>query len=518
MIKLIAIYSGEVNLPMHRNVFLIRCYDTDMNGVILPQPVVFVLHTLAASGFEGYVVGGAVRDVLMGRATTDWDFTTNATPAQIQKIFKRTFYDNDFGMVGLPVKYLFEQMVVSGWVVDASLTDDERWQDDVMEVTTFRHEYGYTDNRRPDHIVWGQRIEDDLARRDFTVNALAFETVPKNDPTLGGLLFAARSKPEVELEVRVIDLYQGQEDISSRLVRAVGVATERFDEDALRMMRAIRFGAQLGFMIEQHTLEAIVSRAHLIELISWERKRDELLKILASEYPADGVKLLDTSGLLQYILPEMMSMKGVAQGGHHIYDVWTHSIEALKECPSPDPIVRLATLLHDVGKPATMRQEGPRGVTFYSHEVVGARMAKLIGRRLRLTNAQIDKLWVLVRWHMFVYSPEMTDAAIRRFIKRVGVENINDMIMLRIGDRKGSGSTATSWRLRELQERVGEQLYQPMSISDLKVDGHTVMEILGIAPGPRIGEILSILFEEVMENPELNTSEYLAQRVRELGK
>jgi putative nucleotidyltransferase with HDIG domain len=489
-----------------------------MNEVILPQPVLFVLQTLAVHRFEGYVVGGAVRDVLMNRETTDWDFTTNATPEQIGNIFRGTFYDNEFGMVGIAGKHLLAQMRSEGWVVDVEMEKSEIWQKEVLEVTTFRHEYGYTDNRRPDFIVWGKSIEDDVARRDFTINALAFKVGEIREANLGGSLAMAMKASELKVEVEVIDLYQGQHDITKKLVRAVGQPKERFTEDALRMMRAIRFGAQLGFSIEQETLEAVLSQAHLIELISWERKRDELLKIMASEYPADGIMLLDASGLLQYIIPEMIPMKGVVQGGHHIYDVWQHSVEALRACPSNDVIVRLATLLHDVGKPVTMRKEGPRGVTFYGHEVVGARMVKQIGRRLRLTNKQVDQLWTLVRWHMFVYESDMTDAAIRRFIKRVGVENINDMIMLRIGDRKGSGSKATSWRLRELQERVGEQLYQPLSVKDLAVDGTDVMKTLDIPPGKEVGMILNQLFEEVMEESSKNDREKLIERIREIYK
>jgi putative nucleotidyltransferase with HDIG domain len=320
-----------------------------------------------------------------------------------------------------------------------------------------------------------------------------------------------------EVEVTIEDPFDGQGDLAKQLIRAVGDPKQRFSEDALRMMRAIRFGAQLGFVIEPETLEAIQNSASLISHVSWERIRDELLKILASPFPADGMLLLHNAGLLEYVLPELLPMQGIKQGGHHIYDVWTHSLEALRGCPSSDPIVRLATLLHDVAKPKTVRYQGPRGVTFYGHEVVGARMAKKIGERLRLSTAQVEKLVILVRWHMFVYNKEMTDGAIRRFIKRVGLENINDIMLLRVGDRKGGGSRATSWRLNELQQRIGEQLYEPLSLKDLAIDGSDVMKALDIKPGKKVGEILHTLFEEVLDESERNNREYLLKRVKELA-
>jgi putative nucleotidyltransferase with HDIG domain len=319
-----------------------------------------------------------------------------------------------------------------------------------------------------------------------------------------------------EVSVRLVDPFHGLDAIESKTIVAVGRAHDRFNEDALRMMRAIRFGAQLGFSIETSTLQAIKDNNHLIKNISFERIRGELLKILASQYPADGIMLLLSSGMLEHIVPEMVASQEVIQGGRHKFDVWTHSLESLKECPSTDVIVRLATWLHDVGKPATQRFEGPRGVTFYGHEVVGARIARNIAQRLRLPKKDVDRIFILVRWHMFTYSPEMTDAAVRRFIKRVGRDNINDMMMLRIGDRKGGGSNATSWRLRELQQRIGENLYEPMSLKDLAINGTDLMEALQLPPGKKVGEILNALFEEVIEEPQRNNAVYLLERAREL--
>ena len=495
-----------------------------MIELTIPQPVLFVLHHLQENGFEAYVVGGAVRDVMMHRETTDWDFTTNAKPEEIQKLFPKNFYDNNFGTVGVAIDHIMKQMKKSGWSIE-EVRKDEEWHNQVFEITTFRKEYGYADRRRPDKIIWGKKIEEDLARRDFTVNAIAMRVgekktnhKPKQTDTLNGLLSFAQKEPALSVPAELIDPYNGAEDIEKKLIRSVGVAKERFHEDALRMMRAIRFGAQLGFTIENSTQKAISQSADLLEEISWERKRDELLKIIASDHPADGILLLSSTRLLEFLIPEMLEMRDVEQGGHHIYDVWKHSIESLRHCPSTDLIVRLATLLHDIGKPKTMRKQGPRGVTFYGHEVVGARMVESIGRRLRLSNKQLEKMVTLVRWHMFVYDKDMTDAAIRRFMKRVGLNNINDMMLLRVGDRIGGGSKATSWRLRELQKRIGEQLYEPMSLKDLKISGNDLMNKLKMKPGPKVGEILNKLFEEVMEDSKKNTKDYLLKRAVELVK
>lgn len=465
---------------------------------MLPQPVLFVLETLQNAGYEAYVVGGAVRDLLMHSPTHDWDFTTNATPEQIQTLFPDHFYDNNFGTVGVALEHIFPAMLKAGWSDTEKDQADASWQQQIFEITTYRTDFSYTDHRRPQSVAWGQSLQEDLARRDFTVNALALKH-QKHQP------------PEI------IDLYHAQEDLANKLIKAVGTPEERFEEDALRMMRAIRFGAQLGFGIEPYTFSAIQKHSQLIEHISWERIRDELLKTLASPYPADGILMLTSSNLLQYILPEMLAMKNVQQGGHHIHDVWTHSIESLRHCPSTDPLVRLATLLHDIGKPKTVRHQGPRGVTFYGHEVVGARIAKKIGQRLRLSKKQLDKLVTLVRWHMFSYQPEMTDSAIKRFIRNVGIDNINDMLLLRVGDRKGGGSKATSWRLRELQQRIGENLYQPLSLKDLKVDGQDVMQTLNLKPGKKVGQILNQLFEEVMEDSSKNDKDHLLKRIQELA-
>lgn len=464
---------------------------------VLPTLVIKALEAMSQSGFEAFVVGGAIRDLLMGKKVYDWDFTTKAIPQEIQKIFPKSFYDNRFGTVGITAEELAKQF--SFKIPD--LLKENIKPEDVLEITTYRSEGSYSDNRRPDQVSWGKKLEDDLKRRDFTINAMALEV--------------RSSKLKVQ-SCRIIDLFNGKEDLKNKIIRAVGDPKSRFSEDGLRMMRAIRIAAEIGFTIEEKTLKAIFNKAFLLQKISRERIRDEFLKILKSDYPADGIRFLVISGLIKYIIPEFLETRGIKQGGHHKLNVFNHSLESLKNCPSCDPIVRLATLIHDLGKPAVGREKDGK-ITFYNHEVVGGRLAKKISQRLRLSSKESEKLWLLVRYHMFSYDPKMTDKAIRRFILRVGKENINDMMMLRIGDRLGGGSKATSWRLREFQERIGKLFYTPMQIKDLKINGNEVMDILKIKAGPKIGEILKKLFEEVLEDSSKNKRRYLIKRIKELA-
>ncbi|MFH2061819.1 MAG: HDIG domain-containing metalloprotein [Candidatus Beckwithbacteria bacterium] len=450
--------------------------------VKLPRLVIKVMKVLEKAGFEVYVVGGAVRDLLSKTKVYDWDFTTNAKPEEIMKLFEDSFYDNAFGTVGVAEKHLGGK------------------GDGVFEITTFRSESSYSDKRRPDKVVWGNSLKEDLKRRDFTINAMAIKCLQGET-----------------LQVEIIDPFNGQKDLKDKLVRAVGEADKRFNEDALRMMRAIRIAAQLGFSIEEKTLKAIGKNSSLINQIAMERVRDEFIKIIASHYPKDGVLMLFSGGLLEHIAPELIKTRGVEQAGHHTKDVWNHSIDALEACPSPNPIVRMATLLHDIGKPKSNMDRGEgKEITFYNHEVIGARMVKVIARRLKMSKKEIDLLWLLVRWHMFAYDTHMTDKAIRRFIRRIGVENIDNMMSLRVGDRVGGGTKATSWRLEELKKRVEKVQYTPMQVKDLKISGHDVMKILKIKGGRKVGEVLSKLFDEVMEDSEKNEREYLLKRVKEM--
>ena len=481
--------------------------------VILPSSVIQVLQTLTRAGFQAYIVGGAVRDLLTGVEPDDWDFTTDAKPEEIQKLFPGSFYDNKFGAVGVPIGH-----EARGTRHEANDESSElratSYAPHIYEITTFRTEQGYSDRRRPDKVEWGKTLEEDVSRRDFTINAVAI-TVDRL-PTTDYSKNMAVDRSLLAVDVTIIDPFNGQKDLQGKLIRAVRNPNERFQEDALRMMRAIRLGAELGFSIEPKTLAAISKNKELIREISWERIGQEFMKIVASPFPADGVLILNSTGLLEILIPELTACIGVSQAGHHIHDVFTHSVESLRFCPSMNQTVRLATLLHDIGKPQSMviRDGKP---TFYNHEVIGARIAKTIADRLRLSADQRNFLWKLVRWHMFAYNPEMTDSAIRRFMRRVGKEDIKNMMDLRTGDRLGGGSKETSWRLEELKSRIEGLMHDPLTVADLKVDGHDVMKTLSIKPGPMVGKILNSLFEEVLEDPKKNEREYLIGRIQEVS-
>lgn len=445
----------------------------------IPTDVRTLYDKLQQEGYDVFFVGGCVRNLLMHIPVKDWDLATNATPQQIQAVFPDSFYDNAFGTVGVPVG-----------------NDDNK---QVVEITTFRSESEYKDSRHPEKVTWGKTIEEDLERRDFTMNAVAFQ-----------------------LPSTLIDPYHGQEDIKNKIIRAVGDPKLRFKEDALRLMRAIRFATTLSFSIEKNTLEEVTKDAPLLANISAERIRDELMKIMASDFAYDGMILLKNTGLLEYILPELLKGIDVSQvrpGRHHTEDVFTHNLLSLKLCPSKNPIVRFATLLHDVGKPFAVGTDKQGLVTFYNHEIVGAKKAWEICDRLRFSKKDREKIVTLIRWHMFTVEEHTTDASIRRFIRRVGVENIRDMIDLRIADRLGSGTqTAESWRLKLFKKRVEEQLAPaPFSINDLAVDGNDIMKHLQIKPSKKVGEILQKLFEEVDEDLSLNTKEYLLSRIHALN-
>ncbi len=463
----------------------------------LPITVIKIIQTINSAGFSCEIVGGAVRDLLLSKDTTDWDFTTDATPEQILPLFTESFYENTYGTVMVAQKHLNEQFGIKD-----SETNDEL----VYDITTYRSDGEYRNHRKPESVVWGKTIEEDLKRRDFTINSLALRILTHTP--------AETTSGTLTVNTEIIDPFGGEKDLQEKLIRTVGDPNDRFAEDALRMLRAVRFAVQLGFVIEKETGDAIAIHAPSLSHISSERISSEFMKMIASDRPASAIFLLDQFGLLEHILPELLTTKGVKQSGHHIYDVWEHSIRALDACTSTDPLVRLATLLHDIAKPSTQRISSDGSVTFYNHEVVGARMAKLIAQRLRLSKDECNRIFTLVRWHMFTYESFTTDAYIRRFIRRVGTENLEDMFALRIGDRVGSGSKKTSWRLEELKDRVWAELHQPMKLTDMVIDGNDVMNELKIAPGPQIGKILNEIFEEVFENPELNDREKLLEKLR----
>ena len=444
-----------------------------MNDYTLPAKVKNILDKFTKANYQIYIVGGAVRDLLLGKDVKDWDFTTDAKPEQILKLFPEGFYDNKFGTVGITVG------------------------NSIFEVTTMRKEGVYEDFRHPKEVSWTDKIEEDLARRDFTMNAVA-----------------------IPYKGEMVDPFNGCKDIEQKIVRAVGDPNKRFEEDALRLMRAIRFSAQLNFDIENNTFEAIKKNSHLTQKVSWERIRDEFFKILGLANPYIGIIKLREAGILQIILPELERCFGLMQEGPkhtRVYDIGEHSLLSLKFCPSVDPITRLATLLHDIGKPDTFKDSEDGNVTFYGHDIVGGRLVQKVAQRFRLSRKESEKIHILVRFHMFTVTEKQTDSAIRRFIRNLGLENIDDMLSLRIGDRLGGGTqNAQSWRMKQFRERINQVLQKPFSISDLKINGNDVMGKLNIKPSKQVGEILQKLFEEVLEDSSKNNRDYLLNRANEL--
>jgi putative nucleotidyltransferase with HDIG domain len=447
----------------------------------VPPEVISTCSSLKGAGYQAYLVGGCVRDLVMNRTPKDWDLTTNATPEQIQELFPDSFYENTFGTVGVK-----------------TASEDPRVK--VIEVTPYRIEGKYSDARRPDEVRFSDTLADDLQRRDFTVNAIAY------DP----------------LTEELVDMHGGQEDLKRRIVATVGEPSERFAEDALRMLRAVRFAAELDFAIDSATIAGIAANASQLGKISRERVRDEFIKILMSPRPMQALYMAQKMGLMPFIIPELDDAIGVEQNQAHSFDVFEHLLRSLQHAADKEwPLdVRVAALLHDIGKPATRRWGDEKNDwTFHGHEVVGAKMAKKILNDLRFPQESIANVVQLIRWHMFFSDPDkVTLSAVRRIITNVGVEHIQELLNLRICDRIGTGRPKEQpFRLRKYMAMVDEAMRDPISVAMLKVDGKRLME-LGVAPGPRMGWMLHALLEEVLDDPQKNTEEYLEKRVGELGE
>lgn len=454
------------------------------NNTSIPQEVVNTIETLEKAGFEAYLVGGCVRDIFIGRKPKDWDITTNARPEQIQATFPKTVYENTFGTVA---------------IVDEKTTDETL---KIIEITPYRTESTYSDRRHPDNVSFSDHVEDDLKRRDFTVNAIAINL----------------SKGAIK---DIIDLYGGISDIRSKIIKTVGNPVDRFNEDALRMMRAIRLSVELGFTCNPDTFLAIQSHNILIKDVSMERIRDEFIKIIMSEQPRAGIEMLREAKLLQFIIPELESGIGIKQPQAHLYDVWEHLLRTVQHSADKgyDLEMRLSALFHDIGKPKTKGfSRDTNQPTFYGHEVVGSRETRKILEKMKFSRATIEKVAKLVRWHMFFADPEQISlAGVRRMVVNVGPENIWNLMDLRMCDRIGTGRPKEDpYRLRKYKSMIEEALRAPISVKMLKIDGKKLMEINNTPPGPKVGLILNALMEEVLENPELNTEEYLSKRSVEL--
>lgn len=451
---------------------------------IIPPEVSKVTSALEKAGFEAYLIGGCVRDLFLGLKPKDWDVTTSATPEQIISLFPETFYENDFGTVG----------VVSDGEVDPTVK--------VVEVTPYRLETTYSDGRHPDKVHFASDLKDDLKRRDFTINAIALRQKNK--------------------EVEVVDLFEGKKDMQKGIIRTVGDAEERFQEDGLRILRAVRLAAELDFKVEADTEKAIVKQAHLLKNISAERIRDEITRIIMSDRPMFGFELAQKLHVLRHIIPELEEGIGCGQNQAHAFDVFEHLMRTLEHSAKKKfgLEVRLASLFHDIGKPATKRiVKEKKDPTFYGHDVVSARMTKKILERLKFSNKIIEVVTKLVRWHMFFSDTEqITLSAVRRMVQNVGKENIWDLMNVRICDRIGTGRPKESpYRLRKYNSMVEEAMRDPISVSQLKIDGNKLKEI-GIKPSPAMGNILHALLEEVLDDPKKNTEKYLRERSIELSK
>ena len=445
----------------------------------LPKEIKNILDKLDKNGFKAYAVGGCARDILLKKTPKDWDITTIAKPEQIQKIFPDSFYKNNFGTVTVKTK-------------SSQKTLRE------IEITTFRIEQKYTDKRHPDKISFTSNLKKDLSRRDFTINALS-----------------------INKEGELTDFFNGKDDLENGIIKAVGDPKKRFSEDALRMLRAIRFAIELDFKIEKKTFEAIKENSQLLQMIAKERIKDEFVKMIMSKNPEKAISLLEESNLLEYIIPELKKGIGVSQNKHHIYTIYQHSILSLKFAAKRkyNFEVRLAALLHDIAKPQAKRGEGENS-TFYNHDYLGARTSIKILRRLKFPKKTIEKVALLVRNHMFVYNvDEVTEAGVRRLLRRVGKENISDLINLRVTDRLGSGvPKAIPYKLRHLEYVIEKVSKDPISAKMLKINGNDLIKSLKIKPGPHLGLIIEALLSEALQNPKLNTKQKLLKKAKELNK
>ncbi len=455
----------------------------------IPKEVLSICKKLEDSNFEAWIVGGSVRDLLLDKAPKDWDITTNAKPDEILSLFSRAFYENAYGTVG-----------VVPYETDAELENTAEALK-VIEITPFRGEGIYTDGRRPDEVIFGVSLDEDLKRRDFTINAIAYNPIKDI----------------------IKDNHEGLKDIESSTLRTVGNPDERFAEDSLRLLRAIRISTQLGFFISPETLDSIIKNKEGMQRVSCERVRDELIKLLMTDVPMLGFLTLEYTGLLAYIIPELRLGIGMTQTKAHSFDVWGHLLRSMQTAADKnwDLDMRMAALLHDIAKPHTARWvKATNQNSFHGHEVVGEKVSREILSRLKFPQKQIDKVSKLIRWHMFFSDPDqITLSAVRRMVANVSRENIWDLMNLRVCDRVGSGRPKEDpYRLRKYHAMIEEAMKDPINVSMLKIDGKKLMEALNEKPGPKIGLVLNALMAEVFENPEINTEEALVSYATNLIK
>lgn len=438
------------------------------------SPVTEIVKVFRSKGFECYMIGGAVRDLILGNGISEVDFATNARPEIITSLFKK--------VIPTGIKH--------GTV---TLLKGNK----SFEITTYRSDGDYSDGRHPDDVRFSDTLEQDVERRDFTINGLAYDPLAK----------------------KVIDYSGGIEDIEKKIIRTIGDPDQRFREDGLRTMRACRFAAKLDFKIEDATLNAISVNSDVIRMISSERIRDELMKMMAADKPSIGLEYMRKTGLLKIILPELDSCYGISQNKYHIYDIYHHSIYSCDSASRNDPIIRVAALFHDIGKLPSRAPASDGENTFYNHEVIGAKIVRRIMKRLKFSNEETEKVNNLIINHMFHYTDEWTDGAVRRFMRKVGLENLEDLFTLRLADRKGNGSReGLPAPIVKLKERINKIIddENAITVRDLKINGHDLMNEFGLKPGPIIGIVLNQLLEYVLDDPEVNSRDILIGKVREI--
>ncbi len=474
----------------------------------VPNEIEKIIQKLKENNFEAWLVGGCVRDLFLNQKPKDWDITTNAAPEQIQEIFEHTFYENDFGTVGVVndniAKKIEELEIEIEQEQNQDLLKDLQTEKENLEylknveITPYRLEGNYSDNRRPDEVKFSQNLTDDLKRRDFTINALCYDPLSRE----------------------LVDLFGGVNDLQKKEIKAIGNPDERFTEDALRMLRAIRFSAQLSFSIENKTATSILKNNHLLKKISLERIRDEFVKILMTKNPIQAFFQAKDLKILSYISRDLERGIGVEQNGAHRYDVFEHLLRTMQHSADRDwsLIVRLSAFFHDISKPETRRwNKEKNNWTFYGHEVVGARVTKKNLERLKFDKKTVETVTTLVRWHMFFSDPDkITLSAVRRIIRNVGEDNVWNLIRLRIADRIGMGRPKEkTYRLRQYLAMMDEAMRSPVSVKDLKINGDILISEMGMKPGRKIGLILNALMALTLDNPENNNYDFLKEKTKE---
>jgi poly(A) polymerase/tRNA nucleotidyltransferase (CCA-adding enzyme) len=452
--------------------------DMNVNSLKIPAEYYYHLHEFINvfynHDFECCLIGGCVRDLILGYEVYDYDFATNARPEQVMKLFRKVI---PTGIKHGTVTVLINNMQ--------------------FEVTTFRSDGKYIDGRRPENRDYADTLREDVMRRDFTINGLAYDLF--ND--------------------EIKDYVGGIEDLNKGIIRTIGDPIDRFNEDGLRTFRACRIAAKLGFHIEQNTFDAITDTINIASMVSAERVRDELMKLLSVGLPSLGFDYMRKTGLLKLWFPELDSCYGVDQNKFHAYDIYHHSLYSCDAAPSDKPLIRLVALLHDIGKVNTKRIGDNGDYTFYNHEIIGARIVRNIMKRLKFSNTEMEIVNNLVINHMFHYTDDWSDGAVRRFMRKVGVENIPDLFLLREADRQGNGSrNGLPGPIIKLQDRIGKiiEAENAITVKDLKINGHMIMDKFSLKPGPIIGKILQELLEIVLDLPEINEESILIEKSAEI--